>query len=587
MDLFPARTLLLVQQLTTVSALPTTLPTYEEALGYLTSPYLERALLVLLLLPTARALVRTLLHEGVRGLYKKVAGVLLRAMQATVPGVAGIVDAQVNKELAGLERDMLGDGDAMAMVTMPERGASCDEVEAQMLELRGGELKKMARQWGGIYHDVDSELTRLQSRVWAAYNSTNALYPTVFPSLRKFESELVSSVVGIVHGHQCGAVGLLTSGGTESVLLAALAYREAGRKRGIERPQILCAVSAHPAILKACAYFGMELVKLPLDPATKRLTAATVAANLTARTVAIYASAPSFCHGVVDQIEELSALALKKGVGLHVDNCLGGFLLSYMSKEGLFTQPWDFALPGVTTMSVDVHKYGYAPKGASVVVFRDSEMRASTLVPSSDGCEGLYVTPTLQGSRSGAVMAAAWATLVHVGDDGYRRAAREISACHRRLKEEVATMEGLTLCADADLAIVAVCGEGGLNVYALASLLEDKGWGIFTGQKPPTLALPVGEQTPARLDAMLEDLRSCLAYLKANPNTKPNGAAAVYGAAAAIPDAVIDDILRGYIDIKMRVKPAAAAAGTAATATKTAAGKATKRAAKSPSRRAH
>jgi sphinganine-1-phosphate aldolase len=192
----------------------------------------------------------------------------------------------------------------------------------------------------------------------------------------------------------------------------------------------------------------------------------------------------------------------------------------------------------------------------SVVAFRDPAMRAATLVPSADGCEGLYVTPTLQGSRSGATMAVAWATIVHVGDDGYREHARAIAEGHEKLKREVAAMEGLRLCVDSDLAVVPICGEGSIDVYALASLMAKRGWGVFTGQKPPTLSLPVGEQTPATLDQMLADLRSCLAFLHAHPETKPEGQAAVYGAAAAIPDAVVHEILRGYVEIKMRVKPA-------------------------------
>ena len=193
-----------------------------------------------------------------------------------------------------------------------------------------------------------------------------------------------------------GAAGLLASGGTEAVLLAALAYREQGRKRGITRPQIVCGVSAHPAIVKACSYFGIELVKVALDPTTMRLTARNVRPFLTRRTVAIYASAPCFSFGAVDEIEELGKLAKSRGVGLHVDCCLGGVLLSFMQREGLFKPPWDFVVPGVTTISVDLHKYGYASKGASVTAFRDPALRRLTYVPSADGCEGLYVTPTLQ-----------------------------------------------------------------------------------------------------------------------------------------------------------------------------------------------
>ena len=205
-------------------------------------------------------------------------------------------------------------------------------------------------------------------------------------------------------------------------------------------------------------------------------------------------------------------------------------------------------------MSVDVHKYGCANKGASVVCFREASLRRATYVPSVEGCEGLYVTPTLQGSRSGATMAAAWATVVHIGSDGYGKMAREITACHRKLKCAVAAMPPLRLCADADATVVPICSDG-VNVYALASLLEAKGWGVFTGQKPPTLTLPVGEQTPKYVDAMIADLRGALDYLLAHPEYKATGNAAVYGAAAALPTELLETILRGYVDLKMAVKP--------------------------------
>jgi len=288
-----------------------------------------------------------------------------------------------------------------------------------------------------------------------------------------------------------------------------------------------------------------------------RLTAAAARPLLTSRTVAIYASAPSFAHGAVDEIEELGTLATAYGVGLHVDCCLGGYLLSFMQREGLFSRPWDFAVPGVTSISVDLHKYGYASKGASVVCFREPRLRRLTYVPSADGCEGLYVTPTLQGSRSGATMAVAWATLLYMGAAGYSQSARALTNAHEAIKKTVRETRGITLCGDPTLAVVAICGEDGLNVYVLATMLEKRGWGIFTGQKPPTLSIPVGERTPRLLEALLADLKACTAFCLENPGTKPEGNAAVYGAAAAIPDAILEEVLRGYVDIKLSVKPLA------------------------------
>ena len=243
----------------------------------------------------AASLVR---REGVGGLYKRVAGAVLSFAKAAIPGVSGLVDAEEKKALADLEKDLLGDGDPDAVPTLPAKGASTGEVERRILTLQAAEVEAAGgKKWAGIYHESHGALDALQSRVWTAYASTNALYPGVFPSLRKFEAEIVSMVLGIVHGHECGAVGLLASGGTESVLLAVLAYRQAGRAKGIARPKIIACISCHPAITKAAAYFDFELVKVPFDATTLRMGAAQVRPYVDARTVAIYSSAPSFAHG--------------------------------------------------------------------------------------------------------------------------------------------------------------------------------------------------------------------------------------------------------------------------------------------------
>jgi len=252
----------------------------------------------------------------------------------------------------------------------------------------------------------------------------------------------------LLHGEDCGAEGLLTSGGTESILIAFHGYREQARQRGIDEPEVICCVTAHPAIDKACHYFGMKLTKLSADESTLRLTRAIVEPSINANVICVYASAPNFPHGVVDDAEGLSALCVEKGIGLHVDNCLGGFWLSHIQKEGLGRSfDWDFKLAGVTTVSIDVHKYGFASKGASVVAFRTNELRAMTYVPVLDG-SALYVTSTMQGSRSGAIMAAAWGTLLYFGDNGYRESARKLHGLHREAMEAVRQTPGLRLACE-------------------------------------------------------------------------------------------------------------------------------------------
>ena len=377
---------------------PSPAPPSAAIVDFASNLTIERALLVILVLQQLAHLRALLRRVGLRGVYKRLAGSALAYASSAVPGVASLVASEERKALAGLEKDLLGDGDPTAVVELPARGTRVADLEKRTAALVSAEAAKATqKRWAGIYHRSGGSLAAMQGRVWSQYVDTNALYPGVFPSLRKFEAEIVAMTLSIVHGREVGACGLLASGGTEAVLLAALAYRETGRARGIEAPQILCGLSAHPAIVKACHYFGIELTKLPLDPETMSLRASAVRPHIEAgRTVAIYASAPSFAHGVIDDIEGLGALALEHGIGLHVDNCLGGFLLSFMAREGMLPTPFDFAVDGVTSMSIDVHKYGCAPKGVSVCAFRDPTLRRSTYVPCADGCEGLYVTPTLQ-----------------------------------------------------------------------------------------------------------------------------------------------------------------------------------------------
>ena len=264
-------------------------------------------------------------------------------------------------EMKNIEKKILGDGDPDANTCIPKVGFSKREIfEKAIVQRKRHEGFESGQKWGGIYHDDRNlpDLPEIQSHMWSQFHATNLLYPAVFPGARKFEAEVVSMVLDMVQGN----CGLLSSGGTESILIAVLAYREQARKeRGIENPEIVACVTAHPALSKACRYFGVGLVKVPNDPVTFQMSLKHTKAAISSNTIAIYASAPTFTHGVIDDVESLSKLAKARNVGLHVDNCLGGFLTSYMMKEGLLkSKKFDFRVPGVTTMSVDVHKYAFS-----------------------------------------------------------------------------------------------------------------------------------------------------------------------------------------------------------------------------------
>lgn len=268
----------------------------------------------------------------------------------------------------------------MTFKGLPQSGVPAAELFAQVKGLHANDPyeREDGKVWGGVYHDHSNQpdLADLQADVWREYNATNALYPASWPSLRKYESEVVQMVVDLLgggaHEQATGSelqrgqtCGLLSSGGTESILIAAIAYRELANQRGIERPEIICSSSAHGAIHKACHYFGMDLIMVPFqydevqgvtDISTLQLGAEQVRSRITKNTIAIYASAPTFPHGVIDNIPALGQLALEHSIGLHVDNCLGGILLSFLKKNGkLGNVEFDFDVPGVSTMSVVSH----------------------------------------------------------------------------------------------------------------------------------------------------------------------------------------------------------------------------------------
>jgi sphinganine-1-phosphate aldolase len=497
----------------------------------------------------------SLIRMGPAKAWKQIVGTIFGSLKI-LPGFDNLLEKGMENELKTIRQGLLGDGDADALFTIPNKGLQQKEISKRLIDVKG--LAKgfaSGKAWGGVYHEESGNLTAIQNEAWSLFNCSNSLYPQTFPGIRKFEAEIVSMTLGIVHGHEHNCVGLLSSGGTESILLAVLAYREQGRKKGITEPEIVCGISAHPALFKGCHYFGVKLVKVGLN-SKMEMDVKQVARACNSNTVAIYASAPTFTHGIVDPIEELSDLALRKGVGLHVDNCLGGFLLSYMAKLGIFNQPFDFEVPGVTSMSVDVHKYGYASKGASVVAFRDNELRRGSYVPSVDGCEGLYVTPTLQGSRSGAIIAQAWATIVAVGDNGYEKMASDTNRIMELIIDTVTRHPDLELLVTPSAAIIpVVCAKGSsINIYQVASVLEKKGWNMFTGQHPPVMSACIGESHNKVIDEWVHDLEDAVKEVKENPNMKLEGNCAVYGAASALPDEVLDSVLRSYCDIRMEVK---------------------------------
>jgi glutamate/tyrosine decarboxylase-like PLP-dependent enzyme len=348
-------------------------------------------------------------------------------------------------------------------------------------------------------------------------------------------------------------VGTVSSGGTESILLAMKTYRDWARAtKGITRPEMILPVSAHVAFEKAAQYFNIKIVPIPLDE-NYRADVTAVAQAINKNTIVIVGSAPSFPHGAIDPIAEMAALARKAGVGFHTDGCLGGFILPWAEKLGYPVPPFDFRLPGVTSMSADTHKYGYAAKGTSVVLYRSRELRHYQYYTASDWPGGLYFSPTFAGSRPGALSAACWAAMVSLGEQGYLEATRRILETADTLKGGIAAIPDLHILGD-PLWVIAFA-SGTLDIYKVMDVMAQKGWSLNGLHKPACvhIAVTLRHTRPGVAERFLSDLQEAVTAVKANPQMKGE-MAPVYGMAATIPArGVVDELLKRYMDLLYEV----------------------------------
>lgn len=343
----------------------------------------------------------------------------------------------------------------------------------------------------------------------------------------------------------------MTSGGTESILLAMKASRDYMReKRGIDKPEMIIAVSAHAAYYKAADYFGFELVRLPVGP-DYRLSGRQVQRAMTGSTAVVVASAPGFPHGVVDHIADIARVTRRAGVLLHVDACLGGFIMPFARQLGYRTPSFDFCVPGVTSMSVDTHKFGMSHKGTSVVLYRCPALRKQQYTSITDWTGGLYISPGFAGSRNGALVATAWAALVHLGRGGYLEVTDKIMKAATSFTNAIRTIPELELTGKPDSCVVgfkAATGSG-LDVYKVNDLMTKRGWHLSALQHPPALHMCFTAAHVDVADDLIKDLRECVGQLKRDPTAAPDGMAPFYGLAAKLPDRrLVGTFLEAYQD---------------------------------------
>lgn len=390
--------------------------------------------------------------------------------------------------------------------------AELDERRARDPEVHGGRL------FGLVYPTGREDIEGLIRSVYERFLFSNALNPHRFAELAGIQREVVTMAADLVHrapnttpaGPLGPAPGSTTSGGTESILMSMLVNRERARAKGIERPQILAPRSAHPAYAKAAHYFGMDYLPIPLDD---RFQADVGAARslVTDRTCVIVASALSYPHGVIDPVAELAGMARDHGIGCHVDACIGGFVLPFMEMLGRRVPPWDFRVDGVTEISMDLHKYGYVPKGLSVVLHRDDDWFSHQAFVYEGWGAGLYGTPAVAGARSGAPIVAAWALMQYLGTDGYREIVKDLCCTTDRLREGIAGIGGLEIVGGTIGPVLALRSER-TDLYAVADVMDDRGWHLNRNTDPYGLHLMVSPVHGQVVDALLSDLAEAVAH---------------------------------------------------------------------------
>lgn len=388
---------------------------------------------------------------------------------------------------------------------LPQQGLSPTAIVAQMEAARAHDVQWRQGQVFSLVFDAGDAVNELAKAAYTTFFSENGLNPTAFPSLRRFETEVVAMVGGLLGGGGHTA-GNMTTGGTESILLAVLTAREWARanRPKISRPEMVLPSTAHPAFDKAAHYFGVKAVRVPVGDGF-RADVDAMRQAITLDTVLVVGSAPSYPHGVVDPIAELAGLAQQRRILCHVDACVGGMMLPFVRRIGYPVTPFDFSVPGVTSLSVDLHKYGYAAKGASVILYRDRELRRHQLYATTDWPGGIYASPTMTGTRPGGAIAAAWAVLNNLGVEGYERIARTVMQTTVRLRDGINAINGLRVLGAPEMSVLSIASDKD-NIYEIGDEMGLAGWHLDRQQFPPSLHLTVNYAHRDVADRFLLDL---------------------------------------------------------------------------------
>ncbi len=446
--------------------------------------------------------------------------------------------------------------------TLPERGRARDDIVAELAAIAAEEDAMWeSGKCSGTMYCGDHDHYRFLTEVFGNYAHVNDLQRDMCPSATRFEGEIIAMALDLFHAGATGGdpVGMVTSGGTGSIAHAMLAYREQGAARGIDRPNVVKPETAHLAFDKACHLFGIELRRAPVDPVTTQVDVDWVADHVDGDTVAVVGSACNYGYGTIDPIAELGSLALERGTGLHVDGCLGGFILPFGEELGYGIPTFDFRVPGVTSLSADTHKYGYALKGTSTLLFRDRELRNGQYFTLAGWSGGKYASPGIDGSRSVGLLAATWASMVHLGREGYRRYAGQIFETAQRMQQAVRTHRELRIIGTPSFLFSFTSDE--FDIYLVNDVMRERGW-RFNGQQYPNalhMAVTRPQTQPGVVEAFAADLAAAVAHAKEHPDDQPRSGAIYGGVAGGLTDEADDFItmvMAQMLDTQQGLPPA-------------------------------
>ncbi|WJX75497.1 Dihydrosphingosine phosphate lyase [Trifolium repens] len=491
----------------------------------------------------------SVIHD--KGLKATVLGFFMNFIKL-IPGVKSYIDAEKQKVVDKLQSDGKSKREGWK-TELPSTGLGTSVLEKMSEEKRNDAIWQ-GKCSGTVYIGGSESSAHFSviNEACSMFAHTNPLHLDVFQSVVRFEAEVVAMTAALLGskektsgGQICGN---MTSGGTESILLAVKSSRDFMKsKKGITRPEMIIPESGHSAYDKAAHYFNIKLWRVPVNKNFQADVKA-IRRHINKNTILIVGSSPGFPHGIIDPIEELGQLASSFGICFHVDLCLGGFVLPFARELGYHIPPYDFSVKGVTSISADVHKYGLAPKGTSVVLYRNHEIRKHQFVAVTEWSGGLYVSPTIGGSRPGSLIAGAWAAMMSLGKEGYLENTKAIMEGSKRLQKGIEEIPELFIIGKPDMTIVAF-GSNVLDIFEVNDIMSSKGWHLNALQRPNSIHICVTLQHVPVIEDFIKDLKESVNTVKENPGPISGGLAPIYGAAGKMPDrGMVQELLVDFMD---------------------------------------